>query len=288
MNFKQLAIFIYGLFMGTTVSYLKTHRKSVGPTVVHKLDEGAFVFLGGAGNCLALRNSQAPSEVLLVDTNMLGAALGLKNSFQREWPAAEVVRIINTHFHRENCEGNELYNSAQILVGEVEDSQLQAEWSKSKEELIELNLTKIKEKTEIKFGDEFVEIIPFANAHTFCDLVVVLKKRRLIVWGDLFFNQVHPAFRQEHGMNVQNWISAIETVLKEYSDYQMLPGEGNLATGNEVELFVQYLRDLQDVSKEFSYMREHYDWKEIEGYTSLEENFDMLRKVGAGTAVVRS
>ena len=79
-------------------------------------------------------------------------------------------------------------------------------------------------------------------------------------------------------MNVANWIRNLEVLQARFQPIHIIPAEGDIADHQALLDFISYLKSLSDPKVEFSVCRETYDWIEIPGQTSLEENFDLLRE----------
>jgi glyoxylase-like metal-dependent hydrolase (beta-lactamase superfamily II) len=134
-------------------------------------------------------------------------------------------------------------------------------------------------RTEMRFdfGDETVVLIPVGSSATESDLAVFFEKRSILFMGALFYNQIHPILRVGKGLQPQVWIRNFSMLMERFKPKTVIPAEGDLASFEDAQKFLNYLKDLTDSSVEFSQCRAKYDWPEIPSYTSLEENFDLLR-----------
>jgi len=84
------------------------------------------------------------------------------------------------------------------------------------------------ETTEIYFGNSKILLLHPGNAHTSGDTVVIFLDLKIIHAGDLFFNGFSPFIDIDNGANTENWIEFIETMAKEYADFTVIPGHGDV------------------------------------------------------------
>jgi hypothetical protein len=100
----------------------------------------------------------------------------------------------------------------------------------------------------------------------------------MMMFGALFANRIHPVLKIGVAPRATEWIATLEDLLTRFSPEICVPGEGDIGSGDDVREFVRYLRALTDDSVEFSECRKKFDWMEIPRTTSLEENYDILRR----------
>ncbi len=107
--------------------------------------------------------------------------------------------------------------------------------------------------------------------------VIWLESVRALVMGDLFYNRVHPPAKEIHAPRAQVWIQILEKLAAEYKPEVFIPAEGELI-GSTAE-FVRYLQDLSNPSLTHEELLKKYaHFSEIQGYSSLTENFDYFRQ----------
>jgi hypothetical protein len=135
----------------------------------------------------------------------------------------------------------------------------------------------VNEDRRISRAGETVVLMPRGPAATKSDLPVYLEKHATLFLGSLFFNRIQPVITPGNGLDSRNWVETLTTIVNRLSAKIIVPGEGDLASSEDVALFVAYLKDMTDAAVEFSHCRKNYDWMEIPRHTSLEENFDILR-----------
>jgi cyclase len=194
-------------------------------------DPQLTIYLGG-GNSVVL-TSEDGSAALVVDTKMRGAAEVL-----REKVKAKDITIVNTHDHFDHVGGNPLYPQAKIISGDYSKKQWQDDASKASR-YPDITIKTGDEKV-LKIGSETVHIYNTGRAHTWNDVVVYFENRKLLVTGDLVFNNMHPAVLPKSGTKVTSWIKALDALYKKYSIKTLVPGHGPVADQNALVVMKDY------------------------------------------------
>ena len=192
----------------------------------------------GAGNSVVL-TSEDGSAALIVDTKMKGAAAILKEKIK-----AKDITIVNTHDHIDHVGGNALYPQAKIIAGEYTKKQ----WDDGSEKSSRYPDITIKpgEEKVLKIGSETVHIYNMGRAHTFNDLVVYFENRKLLVAGDLVWNNMHPTTAVLSGANAALWIGALEALSKKYEVKTLVPGHGTVGDQHSLVEMKEYLVSIGD------------------------------------------
>lgn len=204
-------------------------------TVKH--DPLLTVYLGG-GNSVVLK-SQDGRTALIVDTKMRSAAETL-----RSFISAKNIIIINTHPHLDHAGGNALYPGAKIISGEY----TQAKWSEESSGASRYPDISLKngEEEVIYLDDEIVHIACVGQAHTWNDVIVYFEKRKLLVTGDLVFNQMHPVCIAKSGTKIPLWIETLDSLARKYPAKTLIPGHGNIADRQALTDMKNYFIAFQD------------------------------------------
>ncbi len=270
MILKEWLRFIYGMAMGTSVPYIKPTNRFMWPTTFKKVDEQFSLFLGGSCACGILHDAD---NILLINSNSGKAAVQLQQSIGQDFKSQK-LSILNTSYRQDFLNGNQLYsNVSKFVIPNLNESKLLKEWPSKPE-----NLEKTLEENTFEIAGESVMVIPVSESASQSDLVVFFKKRRVLFLGALFYNRIHPVLHPHDGMNVQNWIRNLEALLLRFQPLHIVPAEGEIAEPQALTEFISYLKSLSDPKVEFLDCRKNFDWIEIPGQTSLEENFDLLRE----------
>ncbi len=270
MIFKEWIRFVYGMAMGTSVPYIKPTNRFMWPTALKTIDDHMSLFLGGSVVCGILHDK---NQVVLINTNSGPAASQLHQYIEKKFKATTPT-LFNTTASKDFFDGNKLYPSAnQIYLPNVSDQALHHEWQNSP-----ATVTKMVNERTFEIAGETLVVVPILESASHCDLAIYLKSRKILFLGGLFYNRIHPFLRPLDGMNVANWIRNLDALMGRFQPETIIPAEGDLAGPAELKEFVDYLKALSNPKIEFSDCRKTYDWLEIPGQTSLEENFDLLRE----------
>ena|GEM_PF-1768282 len=272
MNLKEALIFAYGVIFATSTPYIKPKKRFLFPTATWKLDQSLTFFLGGSGICARLNEN---GENLIVNTNLGSAAdqwradmtaLGgfsgstlVLNSLNGAFGGVEEVRAL---------EPSRVFAHADATSEDSEFASI----------MKDVAITNVEKELELQVGDETVLLIPIEGCATESDLIVFFKKRSVMMFGALFLNRIHPVLKHGVALRAPKWIAALEELLAKYDPQICVPGEGEAGSAADVREFIRYLKSLTDPSVEFSFCRQNFDWMEIPRFTSLEENFDILRR----------
>lgn len=281
MTFKEFLRLAYGLFMGTSVQYLKPSQRFLWPTKVRRVDAGLSLFFGGSGVCGVLHGADT---TWLINTNQGEAAreleryvttLGasLDTTLAATTDAARVDVVINTSLYPDFTGGNVLYQNARTLVPHADTEFLFRQLGGRPK-----RMESVRVETVFEFAGETIRLVPIGRASSPSDLVIWLERREILFAGGLFYNRIHPPLHGGLQVDIDAWIQAIEGLLSRFRPKFIVPAEGDLGTIADVREFAEYLRTLRDPSVEFQDCRKKFDWTEIPSYTSLEENFDLVRE----------
>ncbi len=266
MNGKEFLRFIYGMFMGTSVQYIKPTKRHMFGTLWEPLDENAFVQHGGSSNCLVLRQGD---KALVVNSGQAGPAQKMLEEL-RQLGVRQVEILIATSLFQDFVNGWEKLAPTQVLVGAYPVDRLREYFGE--------RCLSIAEPKIIEWGLEKVEIVPLAPGFSTRDLAVFLHRRKILILGGMFYNRIHPVIHPGLGFDVDSWVRQLGELVGRFKPDRILPAEGDWGKAVDVDLFARYLTDLTNPEVEFQYCRKNYDWIEIPSYTSLEENFDLLRE----------
>lgn len=277
MNIKEWLLFVYGIIFATSTPYLKPRKRFLFPTATWKFDGEAFgsaltLFLGGSGICAHLRADDG--TVFMVNTNLDEAARQWRDdlrSFGGYAGASVALSSLNGAFGTPESLAA-LGQPARVFVSREPLAE------GSHDELGALPVVVVVQEMRVQVGGESVLLIPVRGAATGSDLVVFFEKRSVMMFGALFVNRIHPWLFHGVAGRASQWIDALEELMARFQPRVCVPAEGDVGDMDDVREFVRYLRALTDPAVEFSYCRKNFDWMEIPSATSLEENFDLLRR----------
>ncbi|HOD13639.1 MAG TPA: MBL fold metallo-hydrolase [Spirochaetota bacterium] len=201
-----------------------------------RVDPLLTVYKGG-GNSIALTTKDG-ATALIVDTKMGGAAEVQRNDIK-----ADTITIVNTHDHSDHAGGNALYPKATVIAGAYGKEQ----WDKdSSGAAYPARTLQPGEEMVIPVGDETAVIRNMGRGHTQNDTVVFLKKRGLLVTGDLVFLGQHPALIERSGTNIASWITHLDDLYARFDAKSLVPGHGPVSDRKAILDMKEYFTSIRD------------------------------------------
>jgi len=252
---------IYGLIMGTSTDIMKREDRPHWPTAVHKMDDHFAIQLGGTGNCGILRSG---NQTLLINC---GKGSSCRKLHDETYSEEQTFNLIGTSKFSDYIGGRDMWDFEMVWAPELIGYNLDQKTA-----------TAVDTEIEIFFAGETLHIIPVRGAFSNADLMVYLEERKTLFLGGLLYNGIHPILDAQRGKDAKLWQDALRKALTRWPVETVVPHEGDLCGPQAAELFLDYLRSLADSEVEFRHCRENFDWIEIPGQTSLEENFNHFRK----------
>ena len=244
-------------------------------TETQKVDKDLTIVLGGGGNSGILVTDKA---VVVIDTKMGGDA---ENLFKlaREKAAGKSIFVINTHYHGDHVTGNHFYKGSRIYIGNYDKAFLQKEVNPD-----DMPTDYVKDSLVLDLGNETVMMFDLGQAHTFHDVVVYLKNRKLLFSGDLIFHHINPFLKNESGADVDKWMAALNVILNKFELEKVVPGHGTTGRKEMVQSMVDYFGDMKVAAKDparASELKAKYkDWVELPMMTSPQVTIDYIREAG--------
>lgn len=239
-------IFIWIVFAAAPVSaqtnegdslYIKSVH--LGGTVYMLHCENGF----GGGNVTASIGSDG---VLLAD-NMYKKITPLLLAEIKKISPAGVRLVINSHFHRDHIEGNDLLSATSVIIAH-ENLHQRLKKSSSWATASSLPQLLVHDSLQIEFNDEQLQVIHFPNGHSDNDLVIYFRKARVIHLGDMFFQGMFPAIYPESGGNLHQLIINLEKVLLMITDdVKIVPGHGSLASKSDLVSYITMLKKTREI-----------------------------------------
>jgi len=181
-----------------------------------RLDANLQIYTGGGCNSAVL-TSWDKKKVLIVDTKYFKGAKELRKAVS----ATDII-IVNTHFHMDHARGNRLYPGAYVVSGKAGwQWYVDTGFSRRPDKLLQPG-----EEITIGIDDETIHVFCVGRAHSLSDSVVFFERRRLLMAGDLVWENAHPVLI---GSNITAWRSALKTLETKYPVDALVPGHGNIA-----------------------------------------------------------
>lgn len=179
------------------------------------------IFNGSGGTIGWLSNKEA---LIVVDSQYANtAAICLEGLKERATRSVDV--LINTHHHGDHTGGNGVFRpQAKRIVAHARVPELlkqQAETAKPQPGGATppppvLPDTTFEKTWSEKAGDEQVTATHYGPAHTGGDAAIHFQRANVVHMGDLLFRERHPFIDRPAGASIQNWMTTLETVAKEF------------------------------------------------------------------------
>jgi glyoxylase-like metal-dependent hydrolase (beta-lactamase superfamily II) len=238
--------------------YVRPFMQKMKETTTINYDKELTLVMGGGGNSGILVSD---SLVIVIDTKMDEAAEKLSEKV-KELAGNKPVIVINTHFHPDHSKGNKLYKGQTIIAGSNYSKEF---WIKEAGEET-LPTQWLKDKMDIKMGDDTVTILNLAkDIHTQSDVVVYLHKRKMLFGGDVILNKQAPALFGK--ANPDNYLIAFDRLPKEFDIQKIVPGHGAIGGIEIIDNFKQFFIDMQtaagDDSKKDELVEKYKEWNQI-------------------------
>ena len=139
----------------------------------------------------------------------------------------------------------------------------------------------VRDTFELDLGNEKVDLYNMGQAHTFDDLVVYLKNRKILFTGDLVFNHMNPVLKKESGANVDKWIGALKTIVTKWDINQLVPGHGKIDGKELAYSLIQYFNDMKECAANTDKQKEltikYKDWFTMPFMASTDKTIDYIK-----------
>jgi cyclase len=240
---------------------------------VRQLDNDLTIMLGGGGNSGVL---VTPEAVVVIDTKLGKDAEDLYVMAKQKAVNKPII-VINTHYHPDHTKGNHLYEGSKIITGEIDRAFL-------RKEVGEENMPNefVRDTLTLNLGSETLLLYNMGQAHTYSDLVVFLKKKKILFTGDLVFHDINPVLKKESGADVDKWITVLGKLLTGYEANTVIPGHGSIGGMELIGSMKQYLEDMRTAAinpgQEKIMIGKYKEWRQIPNMTSPEITIAYIRK----------
>ena len=269
-------LFIFGILiiLVTAVFFLimhHTYRAFMREETI-PIDSKLLVVLGGGGNSGLLLTDSA---LVVIDTKMSGAAEKLF-MLAKEKAGSKPVIVINTHYHGDHVGGNHFYKGSRIYIGSYDKDFLMKNIRPGDQPT-----DFVKDSLMLDLGDELLTLRNLGQAHTFDDMVVYLKNRKILFAGDLVQNHTNPFLIKESGADVDKWIKALGCIRCHYQVKMLVPGHGSLGDSTMVRDMKQYFDDMKTAAsnpaQEKELVAKYKHWTAMPAMASPEKTISYIR-----------
>ena len=239
-----LAVMLVVVFCGYVFLQLRTIE-------AERLSDDLWVLRGLGGNTAVLRTD---AGAVVVDTMLLPLQGQRIRELARELTGADTTLLINTHYHIDHTHGNPAFEpGTRVLSTERTLSHLKALdadfWQGEAARLLPTET--FSDRRTLSVGGKTIELIHPGVGHTDGDLVVLFRDEGVLHTGDLMFNHYYPNIDLEAGGSVQQWVPALETMLR--LDFtRVIPGHGETTDRAGLRQFLAFIAQLAEIGNSAS------------------------------------
>ena len=224
------------------------------PITIERISDHLHVLFGNGGNILV---SIGENGVLLVDDQMPEAKNVILRAI-RKLGGRSVDYVINTHWHFDHAEGNNVFgpSGAQIIAQENSGYMMlnpqpinlsfivYPQQSYPLEAVPEITY---KNSMNLHLNGDRIELYHFGHAHTTGDSAVYLRDSNVLHMGDVFNMTGPPFIDADNGGSIDGIIQFCEEVLKVVNDETIVvPGHGPISTTQDLQTYIDMLIVVRD------------------------------------------
>jgi cyclase len=150
---------------------------------------------------------------------------------------------INTHYHGDHNNGNEILSSTATIIGHTELRQRLASRAPALP-LRSLPTITFSDSLTIHFNNEEIRLIHLPGGHTDNDVVVYFTGSNVIHMGDMFFYGMFPGVYREGGGDIRHLVVNLEHIISTIpANAKVIPGHGDLATVDDLRNYIVMLKE---------------------------------------------
>ena len=224
------------------------------PITIERISDHLHVLFGNGGNILV---SIGENGVLLVDDQMPEAKNVILRAI-RKLGGRSVDYVINTHWHFDHAEGNNVFgpNGAQIIAQEnsrymmLNPQPINLSFIVYPQQPYPLEAVPeitYKNSMNLHLNGDRIELYHFGHAHTTGDSAVYLRDSNVLHMGDVFNMTGPPFIDADNGGSIDGIIHFCEEVLKVVNDETIVvPGHGPISTTQDLQTYIDMLIVVRD------------------------------------------
>ena len=225
------------------------------PTIsTERITDNLHVLFGNGGNILV---STGDDGVLLVDDQMPEAKNVILRAI-RKLGGRSVDYIINTHWHFDHAEGNNVFgpSGAQIIAQEnsrymmLNPKPINISFIVYPQQPYPLNAVPqitYQDSMKLHLNGDQIELYHFGHAHTTGDTAVYLRNSNVLHMGDVFNMTGPPFIDAGNGGSIDGIIRFCEEILKVVNDETVVvPGHGPISTTEDIQTYIDMLIVVRD------------------------------------------
>lgn len=210
-----------------------------------KVSGNVYMLQGRGGNIGAV---VGPEGILIVDDDYKAVSEKLSAAL-KELGSATPRFVLNTHWHGDHTEGNEMFGKQQSVIiahanvrKRLLDPPMIFGQKTPPYPSFALPIVTYTESMSIHLNGEEITLRHYPNGHTDGDTVVFFKNANVVHFGDDFFVGRFPFVDIDSGGSVQGMIDNVASLMKTVpADAKLIPGHGPLATMADLKAYHQML-----------------------------------------------
>jgi cyclase len=227
------------------------------PITTQKLADRFYVLFGVGGNIIA---SIGDNGVLIVDGQYPQMVPKYKATIA-ELGGGKIDFVINTHWHFDHSEGNQVLgpegtwiiaheNSRQMLMKSNVVNLVTTKREQPAYPATALPVVTYDDTMRLHFNGERIDLLHYGPAHTTGDTAVVFRTHKTVHMGDVYNNAGYPFIDADNGGSLNGVIEFSSKVLAQIdSDYVVVPGHGPIANYQALVDYVAMLTTIRDRMK---------------------------------------
>ncbi len=142
----------------------------------------------------------------------------------------------------------------------------------------------VRDSLILNLGDEIVGIYNLGQGHTFNDLVICLKNRKILFTGDLVFNRIHPALIREDGTDIDQWMTLLAGIPHRFDIRTVVPGHGDPGGLELITAQRHYFEDMlvaaANPEQEDQIKQKYAGWMKMPVMSSASRTIRFIRETG--------
>jgi cyclase len=227
------------------------------PITTQKIADNFYVLFGVGGNIIA---SIGENGVLIVDGQFPQMVPKYKAAIG-ELGGGKIDFVINTHWHFDHSEGNQVLgpegtwivaqeNSRQMMMKNNVVNLVTSKREQPAYAATALPVVTYDDTMRFHFNGERIDLVHYGPAHTTGDTAVVFRQHKTVHMGDVYNNAGYPFIDADNGGSLNGVIEFSSKVLAQIdSDYVVVPGHGPVADYQALSDYVAMLTTIRDRMK---------------------------------------
>jgi glyoxylase-like metal-dependent hydrolase (beta-lactamase superfamily II) len=248
-------IFLGNLAFGQGLSTID-EQLVANEMAVEELRDGLYViYFTSGGNVVASIGEQG---VLIVDDHFTPSVPKYRARI-RELGGGDIDFAINTHWHYDHTEGNQILgpqgtwivsqaNSRQMMTrANVINVVIRPSVNQPAYDIAALPVATFDDQMQLHFNGEQIDLLHFGPAHTTGDAAVIFRESNVVHLGDVYNNSGYPFIDADNGGEIDGVIQFCEAVLLEIdTETIVVPGHGPISTYADLRDYVTMLKAIRE------------------------------------------